>query len=132
MKLKKKTFKQYTGKVYDLSVSSKDRSYIVSKKVVHNSAAGSLICYLINITLVDPIEYNLLFERFLSKARLGVDEVPTLTLGEEVQVDVGIEILAEDGKKIILMPEAEVPVLRQGRVVVVRADELLEGDTIID
>ena len=28
------------------------------------SAAGSLVSYLLNITTIDPIQYNLLFERF--------------------------------------------------------------------
>lgn len=35
------------------------------------SAAGSLIAYLLNITKIDPIEYNLLFERFLTKGRVA-------------------------------------------------------------
>lgn len=33
------------------------------------SAAGSLACYLLNITDIDPIKYNLLFERFLNPER---------------------------------------------------------------
>lgn len=33
------------------------------------SAAGSLVCYALGITGVDPIEYNLLFERFLDEER---------------------------------------------------------------
>lgn len=33
------------------------------------SAAGSLVLYLINVTKVDPIEYGLFFERFVSKSR---------------------------------------------------------------
>lgn len=33
------------------------------------SAAGSLVSYLLQITLVDPIEYDLLFERFLNPER---------------------------------------------------------------
>lgn len=35
------------------------------------SGAGSLICYLLGITQVDPIKYGLLFERFLSHSRGG-------------------------------------------------------------
>lgn len=34
------------------------------------SAAGSLVAYLLGITNVDPIEYGLLFERFLNEGRL--------------------------------------------------------------
>ena len=33
------------------------------------SAAGSLVLYLIGVTKVDPIKYNLYFERFISKSR---------------------------------------------------------------
>lgn len=35
------------------------------------SAAGCLVSYLCDIVSVDPIEYNLLFERFLNEGRLG-------------------------------------------------------------
>lgn len=34
------------------------------------SGAGSLVCYLLKITHLDPFEYNLPFERFLSHARI--------------------------------------------------------------
>jgi len=30
------------------------------------SAAGSIVSYLLNITDIDPLKYDLLFERFLS------------------------------------------------------------------
>lgn len=33
------------------------------------SAAGSLVCYALGITNIDPLEYNLLFERFLDESR---------------------------------------------------------------
>jgi len=33
------------------------------------SSAGSLICYLLGITGVDPLKYGLIFERYLSRAR---------------------------------------------------------------
>ncbi|MFW9876830.1 MAG: hypothetical protein ACFFG0_27365 [Candidatus Thorarchaeota archaeon] len=39
--------------------------------MVHNSAAGCLVSYLLGITLVDPVPHNLLFERFYSDARKG-------------------------------------------------------------
>ena len=35
------------------------------------SAAGSLLAYCIGITDIDPIEYNLLFERFLNPERVS-------------------------------------------------------------
>lgn len=35
------------------------------------SAAGSLLCYCLDVTQVDPIEYGLIFERFLDYSRKG-------------------------------------------------------------
>ena len=35
------------------------------------SAAGSLVSYLIGITLIDPVEYGLIFSRFYNKSRVG-------------------------------------------------------------
>jgi len=39
------------------------------------SAAGSFIAYLTGITNIDPIEYNLLFERFLNPERISMPDV---------------------------------------------------------
>lgn len=39
------------------------------------SVAGSLVAYLLNITEIDPIEYNLLFERFLNPERLSLPDI---------------------------------------------------------
>ena len=39
------------------------------------SAVGSLVCYLIGITGVDPIKYNLLFERFLNVDRVTMPDI---------------------------------------------------------
>ncbi|WP_434414504.1 DNA polymerase III subunit alpha [symbiont of Argiope bruennichi] len=39
------------------------------------SGCSSLICYLLNITIIDPIKYNLLFERFLNLHRLKLPDI---------------------------------------------------------
>lgn len=39
------------------------------------SAAGSLVCYLIGITNLCPIKYNLLFERFLNPDRISMPDI---------------------------------------------------------
>lgn len=39
------------------------------------SAAGSLVCYLLGITSINPIRYNLLFERFLNKERVSMPDI---------------------------------------------------------
>ena len=41
------------------------------------SAAWSLLSYLIRITEIDPLEYDLLFERFLNPARISMPDVDT-------------------------------------------------------
>ena len=39
------------------------------------SAAGSLLAYVLNITNIDPIHYNLLFERFLNPERISPPDI---------------------------------------------------------
>lgn len=39
------------------------------------SAAGSLVAYFLNITTIDPIKYNLLFERFLNPERITMPDI---------------------------------------------------------
>lgn len=39
------------------------------------SAAGSLVAYLVNITNVDPLKNNLLFERFLNPERISMPDI---------------------------------------------------------
>ena len=39
------------------------------------SAAGSIVSYLLNITTIDPIKYNLLFERFLNPERVTMPDI---------------------------------------------------------
>ena len=39
------------------------------------SAAGSIVSYLTNITNVDPIAYDLLFERFLNPERISMPDI---------------------------------------------------------
>lgn len=39
------------------------------------SAAGSLVCYALGITNVNPLDYNLLFERFLNPERVSMPDI---------------------------------------------------------
>lgn len=41
------------------------------------SAAGSLVCYMLGITNIDPIKYDLLFERFLNPERVSMPDIDT-------------------------------------------------------
>ncbi len=60
----------YTGDVYDLTVrTDNEPSYCSEGFLVHNSAAGTITCYSLGITTLDPIRYGLVFERFLNPER---------------------------------------------------------------
>ena len=41
------------------------------------SAVGSLVCYLLGITNLDPLKYGLLFERFLNPERVSMPDIDT-------------------------------------------------------
>jgi hypothetical protein len=63
--------RHYTGKVYDLQVSVTN-TYKLNGVLSSNSAGGSLVCFLIEITSgVDPMLWDLSFDRFLSASRGG-------------------------------------------------------------
>ena len=60
--------------VYDITVKD-DHSYVTSNFIAHNSGAGSLVTYCTGITDVDPIKYDLLFERFLNPDRISAPDI---------------------------------------------------------
>ena len=52
--------------------------YARSKDIWYNargSAAGSIVAYTLDITLVDPIEHGLIFERFLNPGRISMPDI---------------------------------------------------------
>ena len=66
------------------------------------SAAGSLILYLIGVTKVDPIKYDLFFERFVSKSRARKIEHNGVTyLDGSLLADVDNDISYERRKEVI-------------------------------
>ena len=67
-KLKSRKIRKHKGKVYDLTIE-KTHSYNIEGLSVHNSAAGSLLSWCLEITKIDPIRFNLYFERFLNPER---------------------------------------------------------------
>ena len=62
-----KNFSSYFLVVSDMVNWAKQNEILVGPG--RGSAAGSLICYLLGITEVDPIKYDLLFFRFINKER---------------------------------------------------------------
>ncbi len=66
------------------------------------SAAGSLILYLIGVTRVDPIKYNLYFERFVSKIRAKKQTVKGVTyLDGSLMADIDLDICYYDREKVL-------------------------------
>lgn len=95
------------------------------------SAGGSLALYLLGITLIDPIEYGLLFERFLLPERAGLypDRVTRLT--DDVLSDDYIRVCVDDGTVLCLDRDAELLVVRGGERHTVYADQLRSGDDVV-
>jgi len=63
----KKNLSAYFLIVWDYIKFAKERGILVGPG--RGSAAGSLVAYLLKITNIDPIKYNLLFERMLNPER---------------------------------------------------------------
>lgn len=59
--------------VWDYVKYAKDHNILVGTG--RGSAAGSLVSYLLNITSIDPIRYQLLFERFLNPERISMPDI---------------------------------------------------------
>ena len=97
------------------------------------SAAGSLLLYLLGITLVDPIKYDLIFERFLLPERAGLALADTTIIGQDVMSDDYVQVTLENGKTIYLDKDAKLIVNRKDKEkpICVYADELQENDDIL-
>lgn len=95
------------------------------------SAGGSLALYLLGITLIDPIRYNLIFERFLLPERAGLYPAKTTLLVGEIPTEVYVELEFENGSRARFDRDARLLVLRDGKEVVMYADELREDDDVI-
>ncbi len=59
--------------VADFIKWAKDNKIVVGPG--RGSAAGSLVCYLAGITNLDPLKYDLLFERFLNPDRISMPDI---------------------------------------------------------
>ncbi len=71
--IKKMGFSSYFIIVYDFIRYAKENGIPVGPG--RGSAAGSLVAYFLGITNLDPLKYNLLFERFLNVDRASMPDV---------------------------------------------------------
>lgn len=65
-------FDDYFLIVWDLCRHAKEEGIWYNAR---GSAAGSLVAYALGITLVDPLEHNLIFERFLNPGRVSMPDI---------------------------------------------------------
>lgn len=71
--IEKMGFCDYFLIVYDYVKYAKEHDIIVGPG--RGSAVGSLVAYLLSITDVDPLQYDLLFERFLNIERVSMPDI---------------------------------------------------------
>lgn len=148
----------YSGPVQDLQVSN-THSYNIEGKGVHNSAGGSLLAYVLNITQMDPIKHGLLFERFMTSKKKCLDpltivltedgpkSLEVVKVGEKVLTHNGgykqimtktesthqelVELEFENGIKVTCSPNHLWVVVRDSKTIEVQAKELKETDEFI-
>ena len=73
--IKRMGFSNYFLVVYDFIKYAKKNNILVGPG--RGSAAGSLVAYSLGITEIDPIKYDLLFERFLNPERVSMPDIDT-------------------------------------------------------
>ena len=71
--INKMGFCDYFLIVYDIIKYAKDNNIIVGPG--RGSAVGSLVAYSLNITDIDPLKYDLIFERFLNIERISMPDI---------------------------------------------------------
>lgn len=96
------------------------------------SAGGCLVLYLLGITLIDPIKYDLIFERFLLPERAGLYPSDVTVVGDSIESKDYIEVELNNGQTYKIDKDAQLVVKRDGEdnPIVLYADELHEGDDI--
>lgn len=93
--IEKMGFEGYFLLVYSYCNSVKRRG------IARGSAGGSLVCYLSNITDIDPLEYGLYFERFIDVGALDLLEQGKITKKELKIPDVDSDFGVEDRGKVL-------------------------------
>lgn len=96
------------------------------------SAGGCLVLYLLGITLIDPIKYDLIFERFLLPERAGLYPSDVTVVGDNIDSKNYVEVELDNGQIYKIDKDAQLVVKRDGEddPIVLYADELQEGDDI--
>lgn len=75
--IQKMGYSSYISIVEDFISWTKKNYSSESVGAGRGSGAGSLVCYLTGITNIDPLRYNLIFERFLNPERVSMPDIDT-------------------------------------------------------
>jgi len=156
-KIVSRKFHHMTGTVHDLTVEN-SHSYNVEGKGVHNSAPGSLINYILGITQIDPLPFDLLWNRFLGRHRCmqsetlvitehGVKTIKDLELGDKVLTSSGVHeqvvdkeddtnhtfkaIIKTARQDFVCSPNHRWLVKRDGEIIEVLTAEIVKGDKLL-
>lgn len=95
------------------------------------SAGGCLAMYLLGLTLIDPIKYDLLFERFLLPERAGLFPARTTKLVSEIESNTYVELTLDNKKGLKFDKDAQLLVIRDDKKQVLYADQLIDGDDVV-
>lgn len=115
--LKKGNVIDYFLTLHDIIRFTKDKEILTG--VGRGSAGGSLVSFLLGLIQVDPLEFDLLFERFLNDGRMGNIEK---CKGFSIQTSEGILTLNEGSM---------LRVKRQGNESIIFIEALQVGDEIL-
>lgn len=70
--IEEKNFQDYFYIIADMVIWARERMIVGPAR---GSSCGSLVCYLLGITTVDPIPYGLIFERFIDVNRADLPDI---------------------------------------------------------
>lgn len=117
---------------WDMVLEAHRRGIITG--IGRGSAGGSLVSYLLGITSIDPIQYDLIFSRFLVPERCGLNWVEEITIiSPDVELRKGepyVEVWM-DKDCYQVCRDAQFKICRNGQEQIVYADELAVGDDIL-
>ena len=103
----------------------------VAVGIARGSAGGCLVSYYLGITHLDPIRWNLLFERFLLPERAGLVPDSVTKMLPSIKSKKYVEVTLENGKTYKFDNDAKFRVKREDEYIEVYADELKEDDDIV-
>jgi DNA polymerase-3 subunit alpha len=86
-------FENYFLTLTKVFTKAKDRTLIGPGR---GSGAGSLVNYVLGITHVDPVKYDLLWERFLGRHKVAWPDIDTDVGNRDVLIDVSRELFGDD------------------------------------